>query len=45
MHFKHISVKIQPKNLKLVHLVRGYISIGGPAPWATSWLRPWCTDV
>jgi len=38
IHFRHISAKIQPKNLKLVHYylltVRGNISIGGPGPMA-----------
>jgi len=44
MHFRHISVKIQPKNLKLVYYqflssARQH-SIGGH-PQGTPWLLPW----
>jgi len=35
MHFKHISAKIQPKNLKQ------HFDWGGWAFWAPCWLRPW----
>jgi len=42
--FENLLLKIQPKNLKLVHhqflSVRGNISLGGGLPGPTSWLRP-----
>jgi len=45
MHFRHISAKIQPKNLKLDYYwflsVQRNISIGGPLAPSPHWLRPW----
>jgi len=44
MHFRHISVKTQPKNLKLVYYqflaVRGNIRLG-ETPQGPPWLLPW----
>jgi len=44
LHFKHISAKIWPKNLKLVHYlflaIRGNIRLGSRDPWPSPWLRP-----
>jgi len=44
MHFRHISGKIQPKNLKLIHYsfltMRGNIRLGARDTWPSPWLRP-----